>query len=1233
MSENRTPWSINQQQRWNISLKLMSTTDLHIGDGEEAHYPEGKDFKNKDFSYNTVIKGKNNQPYIPASTIKGNFRQWLCEHAPNHQNLIDTLFGTRTQLHSNTGQGGKAEFHDAHLSRRFEDIPTNQQEQLSNLPYWDTQTQTYIQASTAINRITSIALEQSLHHTQLVPAGIEFSLRISGLMSDEEAALLIAVCQRFSTPESAPSLGAEDASGYGRMELSDNIQVTKMGQAEIINWLKDNAPTMASQSGTSLDKDAIKTLTNAIHITAENPQHQVPLDIQFAGPFLTNAPIPAKKGKIDHIPLKDQAGNTAFPAKSFRGALRAQAERIIRTLGGECCDTETPCKPVHKKADIEKLCLACQIFGATGWKSLLHIRDFRITNNPIDTTQEMVAIDRFHGGGKETAKFNCRYTERPSFTSAITFDPHINDYAWGKGLLALALRDLKEGDITFGFGANKGYGIVESIKNLSLNALIKDEQTDLLSAFRQQCKARPQDYSFSIRKTPQQETTRETQAINTPQGTFYNPYHFIPMTEIQKETWMDANDLATGQHQDSHAIYRANDKDGNPLFHGRIICSLESKTPFFIGAGDSPQGGETTHKEHYKLHGETAIPATSLRGLISSTVEAASNSSMRVLDNAIMSYRKPVEAPLKELGIIVEKEKQLYLLKTRNLNTRHPRPISLKLSKGNNPALKEFIHNNNTWSPINDKIYYLHTEDIEEKKEYGETKSFTTSPPYRNGATPAVAGIIRIMGTSERQGEMPSGRTNEYFIPIPDQTTSFAAYIQNIDKSHLFKIDKEAIDRFHELADERTRSQKNKRDNHEIPDNLHLPFEPKGTARNTNPDEPNLRLKHGDIVYYRADNKNNTVTEIAFSAIWRKQVGIDNSVQRVGDFFDTEHLAFHQKRKHISPAELLFGFIDGDKKNKGDKTPAPGYKGKVSISTAQLAPAFRNTDVHAPSVTLKILASPKLPSPAMYFKAKNKKNGKTYFSKHELNTQQASPQGRKVYLHALHNEQQVQNLDKKGKSNNGNDGIPPWETRNPQEHKKQKVRINPVKQGTRFHFHIDFNNLSKWELDLLCYALNPDEHFEHKIGMGKPIGLGSIKITPQAIQLIDRRNRYQTQNVEQDPRYNLGQWINKQATDWQQDPRYSEKTHIESTLESAQQRSQRYQTTMNLDIHKALTLLGNPANIKHPVHYPQTDTGEIESETFKWFVANDKNAHDTLTPLNRNTLELPSLKRHREHRS
>jgi CRISPR/Cas system CSM-associated protein Csm3 (group 7 of RAMP superfamily) len=70
------------------------------------------------------------------------------------------------------------------------------------------------------------------------------------------------------------------------------------------------------------------------------------------------------------------------------------------------------------------------------------------------------------------------------------------------------------------------------------------------------------------------------------------------------------------------------------------------------------------------------------------------------------------------------------------------------------------------------------------------------------------------------------------------------------------------------------------------------------------------------------------------------------------------------------------------------------------------------------------------------------------------------------------------------------------------------TKIKPVKPETKFNGRIRFENLSQVELGALLFALDLPQGCFHKLGMGKPLGLGSVKIVP-TLHLSDRVKRYE----------------------------------------------------------------------------------------------------------------------------
>lgn len=74
--------------------------------------------------------------------------------------------------------------------------------------------------------------------------------------------------------------------------------------------------------------------------------------------------------------------------------------------------------------------------------------------------------------------------------------------------------------------------------------------------------------------------------------------------------------------------------------------------------------------------------------------------------------------------------------------------------------------------------------------------------------------------------------------------------------------------------------------------------------------------------------------------------------------------------------------------------------------------------------------------------------------------------------------------------------------------------IQPLDRDTKFHFAIDFTNLESDEFAVLLLAVALEKDMRHKIGYGKPLGLGSIYLFPTSLMLVDYAMRYTQQDVE-----------------------------------------------------------------------------------------------------------------------
>jgi CRISPR-associated protein (TIGR03986 family) len=468
------------------------------------------------------------------------------------------------------------------------------------------------------------------------------------------------------------------------------------------------------------------------------------------------------------------------------------------------------------------------------------------------------------------------------------------------------------------------------------------------------------------------------------------------------------------------------------------------------------------------------------------------------------------------------------------------------------------------------------------------------------------------------------------------------------------------MERFVDLANERFELQKNQIESGEIKSDFELlPYTPIQNHRSMS---AAFKPRLDDLVFFRLNDLGTQVVEIAYSSIWRARVeDSQQNPKRVHDFVkDWSHemvpAEIGDGRKSLSPTELLFGVVEIGEKGGSKATAAFGFKGKVTISTA-FVQSRKESYFDAPTL-LRILSAPKLPSPSMYFVDRST-NSAAHLTKPKFLEKVADPQskiemrGRKAYLHALRDEKGVVKLNDKGLVSPGG-GTEPWRTIHPNEHLKQKVWVEPIQAGNQFVFEIRFDNLSRWELETLCATVVPSKEFEHKVGMGKPIGLGSIKLTPRRMLLVDRHQRYGADDLT-DSRYRQGwgdpaQFENSLLSrNMQADLKVTTLAESASPFALAAKRMKTLKDGLPA-LWASLNLTGNPKAVTKPVIYPvfdgpvvgQSDTANVdrESEGFGWYMANERESNQNKTKVHPGQLglfseiaggatALPSLRRTR----
>lgn len=289
--------------------------------------------------------------------------------------------------------------------------------------------------------------------------------------------------------------------------------------------------------------------------------------------------------------------------------------------------------------------------------------------------------------------------------------------------------------------------------------------------------------------------------------------------------------------------------------------------------------------------------------------------------------------------------------------------------------------------------------------------------------------------------------------------------------------------------------------------------------------QKNAELQVGQLIYVEVQHGTTPTGEPdmhinSMGHHFQYRWGYASSVRRKNRLLDgigelRPELALHPEERadeqgapqQLTGSRLLFGYAV-DNQNDAQKDLASGnfkrLAGRISFNTAlevpgnkTLAERFENA---GQPITLKILGMPRPSAVEFYLK-------QTALPK-KLTTYGDLPSdaggdlaGRKFYRHQPSASNRPQ-LYKEG------GGTPAANANAPTNAQERGTRVHHLsKAGSEFKTTLRFDSLRPWELGALLAALNP-EHLEtalgmdphphgyaHKLGYGKPLGLGSVRLT------------------------------------------------------------------------------------------------------------------------------------------
>ncbi|MBW4671577.1 MAG: hypothetical protein KME60_30160 [Cyanomargarita calcarea GSE-NOS-MK-12-04C] len=407
------------------------------------------------------------QYYIPGTSLAGALRGWMQQSFVN-KNILETLWGFQDE----NGRGGHASF------ILIEDAPI--QGAIAE-----------IRDGVGINRIWGTAAEQVKYDRAILPKGSKIPLDITldiDSKSDDGKTLLAQLLKALEDGDIR--LGAAKTRGLGRVKL-ENLSIHQHN-------LGDRSGMLKMLQGKS-DRLKLNDILNGDRTLAQAPQITIEIHWQPQSSLMVKA-----EGDgivVDILPLVSKIDNHltfVLPGSSIKGALRTQAERIIRTV----CSWQTKedfmeqmevplvedLFGVRAKASnksnkgIGSLyiddCYANTAMKPEVWGDIQTAKtnsDLRqaLDNAKLQTTQQAfhVAVDRWTGGAADGFLYS---NLEPM---GVTWQPirlqlnlkRLQELQLaGIALIFLILRDLADNRIPLGYGTNRGMGSIQ-VANIIIN--------------------------------------------------------------------------------------------------------------------------------------------------------------------------------------------------------------------------------------------------------------------------------------------------------------------------------------------------------------------------------------------------------------------------------------------------------------------------------------------------------------------------------------------------------------------------------------------------------------------------------------------------------------------------------------------------------------------------------------------------------------------------------------------
>ncbi len=610
------------------------------------------------------------------------------------------------------------------------------------------------------------------------------------------------------------------------------------------------------------------------------------------------------------------------------------------------------------------------------------------------------------------------------------------------------------------------------------------------------------------------------------------PYNFVPLNEKVVKA------------EEIPSFDRYYPEGEGKLYTGFIKIDIETKTPLYIRGtlteDDINRNKESKDKpDFFSPAGNTSIPGSSIRGMVRTLVEIMSWSEMKFVADNKFSYRAladnslnlresyqdklatpfPNVKPKAKAGYIIKQEGRYWIRPAKTLNsfgnTNFFR-IKQSLAKKLVPSLK-FLQDDD-YKMLRQEIYFKPTPNPQNPSSVPKFNSHSRGLQMWYGE---VFHDLRTIDSPPSSGEV--GWEKGWLICSGGMHNKKMHHIitemDNSNTASLLPVDSGLVDVYkNDLSKELKESQMSI-----------LPEKENGNSGNPVPcfyiENNNQIIGFGHTLFFRLPYNygiNNMVKQNSLS-----QDNFDIAESIFGNekdfsgrvFFEDATLKNGQTKENI--------LLPEEKQPRILSTPKPTTFNHYLCQPEAPEPFFKDIREHDFRSLLQNLSQQERDCLQNNFQLQNRRNGNIYRPNNPISdddkTEIYKIMVKKNAAKHIKEFKKIRDWNSDGCirgykqywHRSGTDWVDPGV----QDHSQtddQHTIIRPIKDGVTFSGKIRFENLSRVELGALLFALALPDDCCHKLGMGKPLGLGSVEITP-VLHLSNRETRYTNLAAEWEP--------------------------------------------------------------------------------------------------------------------